>query len=128
MNHDELIEQYLRLDEDGDYVVKTTPCPFLGSDNYCSIYDVRPSDCERFPYTDEDVLIKRPAIKASSSANRLLFVMFIAPLSLSVRLEKSITSCTCGRGSRPARCGTKPKSGKMVPGTSDCQTHSAVLD
>ncbi len=56
------IETYLRLDEDGDYVVKSTPCAFLGADNFCSIYDVRPSDCERFPYTDEDVLLKRTAI------------------------------------------------------------------
>ena len=54
------IETYLNLDEEGDYVVKTKPCPFLGDDNFCSIYDVRPSDCVRFPYTDEDVLIKRP--------------------------------------------------------------------
>jgi Fe-S-cluster containining protein len=62
MRESDFIDRYLRLDEEGDYVVKTTPCPFLGSDNYCSIYEVRPSDCERFPYTDEDVLIKRPAI------------------------------------------------------------------
>jgi hypothetical protein len=62
MKESDFIERYLRLDEEGDYVVKTTPCPFLGSDNYCSIYEVRPSDCERFPYTDEDVLIKRPAL------------------------------------------------------------------
>jgi Fe-S-cluster containining protein len=56
------IDTYLNLDSDGDYVVKSSPCPFLGSDNYCSIYDQRPSDCQRFPYTDEDVLLKRPAI------------------------------------------------------------------
>jgi Fe-S-cluster containining protein len=62
MKESDLIETYLRLDEDGDYVVRSTPCPFLGQDNYCSIYEVRPSDCERFPYTDEDVFIKRPAI------------------------------------------------------------------
>lgn len=56
------IETYLRLDNDGDYVVKSTPCPFLGDENYCSIYEARPSDCHRFPYTDEDVLLKRPNI------------------------------------------------------------------
>lgn len=67
MKESEFIDTYLRLDEDGDYVVKTTPCPFLGQDNYCSIYEVRPSDCERFPYTDEDVLIKRPAITQKNS-------------------------------------------------------------
>lgn len=53
------IEQYLRVDEDGDFVVKASPCPFLGTDNYCSIYEVRPSDCARFPYTNEDVVVKR---------------------------------------------------------------------
>jgi Fe-S-cluster containining protein len=56
------IETYLKLDDDGDYVVQSTPCPFLGSDNHCSIYEDRPSDCRRFPYTDEDVLLKRPKI------------------------------------------------------------------
>ena len=62
MKEGDLIETYLRLDEEGDYVMKKTPCAFLGSDNYCSIYEVRPSDCARFPYTNEDVLLKRPAI------------------------------------------------------------------
>lgn len=67
MKEGDFIETYLRLDEDGDYVVKSKPCPFLGSDNYCSIYEVRPSDCERFPYTDEDVIIKRPNITLKNS-------------------------------------------------------------
>ncbi len=56
------IDSYLTIDEEGDFVVKSTPCPFLGADNLCSIYDVRPSDCSRFPYTDEDVLLKRQHI------------------------------------------------------------------
>jgi uncharacterized protein len=61
------IETYLYLDSEGDYVTKTKPCPFLGADNYCGIYEARPSDCHRFPYTDEDVLIKRPAITLKNS-------------------------------------------------------------
>lgn len=61
------IETYLRLDEDGDYVVRSKPCPFLGADNFCSIYEERPSDCRRFPYTDEDVLIKRKALTLKNS-------------------------------------------------------------
>ena len=59
MKEGDFIETYLRVDEDGDFVVKSSPCPFLGSDNRCSIYEERPSDCARFPYTDEDVIIKR---------------------------------------------------------------------
>jgi len=68
MRESELINTYLKLDEDGDYVVKQTPCPFLGADNFCSIYEVRPSDCERFPYTNEDVLIKRQQITLKNSS------------------------------------------------------------
>jgi Fe-S-cluster containining protein len=67
MKEGDFIETYLRLDNDGDYVVNTKPCPFLGSDNYCSIYDVRPSDCERFPYTDEDVILKRQPLTLKNS-------------------------------------------------------------
>ena len=62
------IETYLRLDEDGDYVVKSAPCPFLGSDNFCGIYEVRPSDCARYPYTDEDVFLKRRQLTLKNSA------------------------------------------------------------
>lgn len=46
------IEKYIRVDEDQDYVFKTMPCVFLGEDNYCSIYDVRPKACKEFPHTD----------------------------------------------------------------------------
>ncbi len=67
MKEGAFIETYLRLDEDGDYVTKSSPCPFLGDDNYCTIYDHRPSDCHRFPYTDEDVLLKRPSITLKNS-------------------------------------------------------------
>jgi len=62
MKESVFIETYLRLDEEGDYVVKSVPCPFLGVGNACHIYEVRPSDCARFPYTDEDVLLRRQAI------------------------------------------------------------------
>lgn len=64
----DFIETYLQVDEDGDYVVNSTPCPFLGSDNFCSIYDNRPSDCHRFPYTDEDVIIKRQPLTLKNSS------------------------------------------------------------
>ena len=52
MKPQRFIEQYLRIDEDNDYVLKHVPCTFLGADNYCSIYDVRPKACREFPHTD----------------------------------------------------------------------------
>jgi uncharacterized protein len=62
------IEKFLRLDEEGDYVANSKPCPFLGADNACSIYEGRPSDCVRFPYTDEDVFLKRPQLTLKNSS------------------------------------------------------------
>ncbi|MFV0606832.1 MAG: YkgJ family cysteine cluster protein [Niabella sp.] len=61
------IDAYLRVDEDGDFVVKTSPCPFLNHDNTCNIYEFRPSDCARFPYTDEDVIVKRQTLTLKNS-------------------------------------------------------------
>lgn len=46
------VQQYLVVDEDGDFIFRSMPCPFLGSDNYCSIYDDRPRACREYPHTD----------------------------------------------------------------------------
>ncbi len=46
------IETYLQVDEDKDYVLQSVPCTFLRTDNYCSIYDIRPKACREFPHTD----------------------------------------------------------------------------
>ncbi|MEY4110682.1 MAG: hypothetical protein RLZZ46_1037 [Bacteroidota bacterium] len=51
MRPSDLIEKYLT--EDGStYVMKKAPCPFLGSDNYCSVYQDRPSACREYPHTN----------------------------------------------------------------------------
>jgi len=48
----EVVTRYLDLDEDGDYVFRSRPCPFLGEDNYCSVYAARPRACREYPHTD----------------------------------------------------------------------------
>lgn len=48
----EFIEKYLKIDSDEDYVLKQAPCPFLGDDNYCSVYEDRPTACREYPHTD----------------------------------------------------------------------------
>ena len=68
LRESEFIDKYLKVDEEGDFVARSTPCPFLGQDNYCGIYEVRPSDCHRFPYTDEDVFIKRQQITLKNAS------------------------------------------------------------
>jgi Fe-S-cluster containining protein len=53
MKGGDFAQKYLYLDEDQEYALKETPCPFLGDDNYCGIYDVRPRACSDYPHTDQ---------------------------------------------------------------------------
>jgi uncharacterized protein len=46
------VEKYLHIDDEGDYVFNNSPCPFLMSDNYCSIYEQRPKACSEYPHTN----------------------------------------------------------------------------
>jgi uncharacterized protein len=45
-------KNYLRVDEDGDFVLQSSPCTFLAEDNTCDIYDSRPAACREYPHTD----------------------------------------------------------------------------
>lgn len=51
-NEKMFIQNYLKLDEDNDYVLKSSPCTFLNLDNTCSIYEIRPLACREYPHTD----------------------------------------------------------------------------
>jgi len=43
-------DRWLYKDETGDWMNTATPCQFLGSDNKCTIYAIRPEDCAGFPH------------------------------------------------------------------------------
>jgi len=48
----QFIDTYLNVDDDQDYVLKSSPCTFLAEDNTCNIYDVRPKACQEYPHTN----------------------------------------------------------------------------
>jgi Fe-S-cluster containining protein len=58
MKPGDFIEHYLRIDEDHDYVLKSSPCPFLGTDNYCKVYESRPKACREYPHTDRKKMVQ----------------------------------------------------------------------
>ena len=80
----ELIDKYLRIDEDKDYVLRQAPCPFLGSDNYCSVYEARPNACREYPHTDRK---RMEQILDSTYRNTLVCP---AVLEITKRLKKII--------------------------------------
>jgi Fe-S-cluster containining protein len=68
MARDEFVAAYLERDEEEDgYRTKATPCPFLGGDNRCTIYDVRPEACREYPFTDQEDFALRTITHASNA-------------------------------------------------------------
>ena len=58
MKENQFISSYLKMDEESDYVLQSSPCAFLGDDNYCSIYEVRPLACREYPHTDRKNIVQ----------------------------------------------------------------------
>jgi Fe-S-cluster containining protein len=58
MKPGDFIDAYLRVDEEDDYVLKSAPCPFLGADNHCSVYNDRPKACREYPHTDRKKMVQ----------------------------------------------------------------------
>lgn len=52
------ITTYLRIDEDKDYVLKSSPCPFLDENNYCKVYNDRPKACREYPHTNRKKMVQ----------------------------------------------------------------------
>jgi uncharacterized protein len=51
----EFVEKYLESDEEhASHRARQKPCPFLGEDNRCTIYEVRPTVCREYPHTDKE--------------------------------------------------------------------------
>jgi hypothetical protein len=58
MKPGDFVEKYLRIDEDNDYVLKSSPCPFLDADNYCTVYEDRPKACREYPHTNRKKMVQ----------------------------------------------------------------------
>jgi Fe-S-cluster containining protein len=60
MSPEAFVAAHLEVDpEEGGHRTKAAPCPFLGGDDRCTIYAVRPQACREFPHTDKEGFIWR---------------------------------------------------------------------
>lgn len=66
---DEFEERYVERDEEQPAVVRIRqrPCPFLGADDRCTIYEVRPTVCREYPHTDKEGFATRTIGHASNA-------------------------------------------------------------
>jgi uncharacterized protein len=62
-------ERYLEPDEEEAPLLKMRqqPCPFLGADNRCTIYNVRPACCREYPHTDKEGFVFRTMLHANNA-------------------------------------------------------------
>jgi Fe-S-cluster containining protein len=58
MKESQFVSAYLKMDEESDYVLRQSPCAFLGNDNKCSVYEHRPLACREYPHTDRKNMIQ----------------------------------------------------------------------
>ncbi len=54
----DFIVKYLKVDEDKDFVLRSSPCAFLDADNACSIYESRPKACREYPHTHRKKMVQ----------------------------------------------------------------------
>jgi uncharacterized protein len=48
-----LFDKYIEMDDDGDFVFQSQPCPLLDlTTNKCTIYEQRPKACAEYPHTN----------------------------------------------------------------------------
>jgi Fe-S-cluster containining protein len=66
---DSLIEQYLKWDPtESIYEARSKPCPFLGEDQLCTVYEHRPESCRQYPHTDSSDFANSRYMHANNSA------------------------------------------------------------
>jgi Fe-S-cluster containining protein len=71
MPRQEFIEAYLQAapENPGRLLMTGIPCPFLGADDRCTIYDIRPESCRKFPHTDQEGFTCRSSQHTSNTLN-----------------------------------------------------------
>ena len=68
LDEDTFKAKYLKKCEDEEgWEASSQPCPFLGADNRCAVYDVRPTVCAEYPHTDKkDVASRTHSLAATT--------------------------------------------------------------
>lgn len=62
----EFSRRYVKPDQFGDRIFAASPCPFLGEDNACTVYEDRPKACRDFPYLHEEHFTGRSLMMISN--------------------------------------------------------------
>ncbi len=88
MSEETFIAAYLEIDpEEGNHRTKAAPCPFLGGDDRCTIYRVRPQACQEFPHTDKEGFTRRVYLHAENTLSCPVVYHVVKGLRRSLRRQ-----------------------------------------
>lgn len=60
--------RYVQVDTDKTKYFASPPCPFLGPDNRCTVYEDRPQACRDFPFLHSEGFRRRTLVMIQNSA------------------------------------------------------------
>jgi Fe-S-cluster containining protein len=70
VSRETFVAKYLKRDElNEEDVIKSLPCPFLGADDRCTIYQVRPQSCREYPHTNKEGFTTRTYLHTENARN-----------------------------------------------------------
>ncbi len=64
----EFAKKYILSDSEGTKYFSTMPCPFLDSNNLCTVYDDRPDSCREYPFLRKGGFRQRTFMMIESTA------------------------------------------------------------
>jgi Fe-S-cluster containining protein len=67
ISQQQFLDKYVTMDAFGDKQFASTPCPFLGDDNLCTVYEERPKACHDFPYLHAEHFTSRSLMMISNT-------------------------------------------------------------
>ena len=54
-------------EDEAGFKPNSMPCPFLGDDDRCTIYEVRPASCAQYPHTDKPGFASRTYVHSENA-------------------------------------------------------------
>jgi uncharacterized protein len=67
ISNKQFIRSFTIEDINGEISLNSIPCRFLQEDHKCSIYEIRPVACRRYPHTDEESFASRPLLNQANT-------------------------------------------------------------
>lgn len=82
--------KFTLTDIDGEMSFKKVPCVFLGENNLCQIYEVRPTACREYPHTDAPGFRRKKKLHLANASICPAVYHILVKIDSAIRQSKSL--------------------------------------